>query len=199
MDIWSTDKLIIFLAFVIPGFVSLKTYELLSPGEYKDSSKQIVDAIAYSCINYAILFIPIRIIEKGTLSEKYPSTYMLFYLVVVFIAPIGWVFIWKFFRTRKIFQKIAPHPTQKPWDYVFSKRNPYWIKVTLKDGTKIAGRYSDNSFASSSPSDEQIYLEESWLLNEKSGFDRAKKRTAGVIIFSDDISYVELFNYRENE
>lgn len=107
--------------------------------------------------------------------------------------------IWKFLRTRKIFQKIAPHPTQKPWDFVFSKREPYWVKVTLKDGTKIAGRYSGDSFASSAPAQEQIYLEETWLLNEKSGFDRPKKRTAGVIILSSDISYVELSKYVENE
>ena len=28
MDIWDVDKLVLFIAFVIPGFVSIKTYQL---------------------------------------------------------------------------------------------------------------------------------------------------------------------------
>jgi hypothetical protein len=197
MDIWDTNKLIIFIAFVIPGFISLKVYELLCPGPPKDSSSQIVDAIAYSCINYALLFWPIQLVETSELRTNSPNLYALFYLFVLFVAPIVWVTGWKLLRTRQIFQKIAPHPTQKPWDFVFSKRKPYWIKVILKDGKIIAGKYAANSFASSAPAEEQIYLEETWILNDKLGFERPKKRSAGVIIMASDISYVELAKYHE--
>ena len=41
------------------------------------------------------------------------------------------------------------------------------MKVILKDGTLIAGKYAGNSFASSAPADEQLYLEETWILNDK--------------------------------
>lgn len=198
MNIWETDKLLIFIAFVIPGFISIKTYELFYPGDFKNSSQQLIDAVAYSCINYALLFVPIMIVENGTLSDNNPNVYTIFYLIVIFLAPMAWVAIWKFLRTRKQFQKIAPHPIQKPWDYVFAKRKPYWVKVTLKDGTKIAGRYAENSFASSAPAGEQLYLEETWILNEKAGFDRPKKQTAGVLILSSDISYLELSKYWED-
>jgi hypothetical protein len=43
--------------------------------------------------------------------------------------------------------------------------------------------------------DEQIYLEEVWLLNDKGGFDRPKNETEGIIIMSSEISYVEFFKY----
>lgn len=199
MNIWEADKLIIFIAFVIPGFISLKVYELLCPGATQDSSKQVIDAVAYSCINYALLFWPIQLIENSSASSQYPNAYAIFYFFVFFVAPIIWVALWKFMRTRKIFQNFAPHPTQKPWDFVFSKMEPYWVKVILKDGTKIAGRYAEKSFTSSAPADEQIYLEETWILNDKSGFLRPKKRSAGVLILSKDISYVELLKYEEEE
>lgn len=52
MDIWDTNKLILFIAFVIPGFVSLKTYELLVPANMKDSDKRLIDAVAYSSVKY---------------------------------------------------------------------------------------------------------------------------------------------------
>ncbi len=192
MDIWETDKLVLFIAFVVPGFVSIKAYQLAFPGTERSISDQLIDAIAYSSINYALLFIPIISIESGDLKETYRFLYYLFYVFVLFFAPIIWVLIWKHLRTRDFFQRNAPHPTAKPWDYVFAQRTPYWVKVTLNNGTVIAGRYADKSFASSAPAPEQIYLEETWVLNQNGGFVRAKNNTAGVIILSSEISHIEL-------
>jgi hypothetical protein len=192
MDIWEIDKLALFLAFVIPGFISIKAYQLAFPGTERATSDQLIDAIAFSSINYALLIFPIISIESGNLQESCKFLYCLFYVFVFFIAPIVWVFIWKYLRTRDFFQRNAPHPTAKPWDYVFAQRKPYWVKVILKDGTIIAGRYADKSFVSSAPAPEQIYLEETWILNDKGGFLRAKNNTAGVIILSDEISHIEL-------
>ncbi len=36
MNIWEADKLVLFLIFFIPGFVSIKVYDLLIPGEQRD-------------------------------------------------------------------------------------------------------------------------------------------------------------------
>lgn len=192
MDIWEIDKLALFIAFVIPGFISIKAYQLAFPGTERATSDQLIDAIAYSSINYALLIFPIIYIESGTLKETCRFLYYLFYIFVLFIAPIIWVLIWKHLRTRDFFQRNAPHPTAKAWDYVFAQRKSYWVKVTLKDGTIIAGRYADKSFASSAPAPEQIYLEETWVLNDNGGFERAINNTAGVIILSSEISHIEL-------
>lgn len=192
MDIWEIDKLVLFLAFVIPGFISIKAYQLAFPGTERAISDQLIDALAYSSINYSLLIFPIISIESGSLRESCGFFYYLFYVFVFFIAPIVWVIAWKYLRTRDFFQRNAPHPTARPWDYVFAQRKPYWVKVTLNDGTIIAGRYADKSFASSAPAPEQIYLEETWILNDKGGFERAKNSTAGVIILSAEISYIEL-------
>jgi hypothetical protein len=45
MDIWQTDKLVLFIAFVVPGFVALKTYELLIPRAPRESAQQLIDAV----------------------------------------------------------------------------------------------------------------------------------------------------------
>jgi len=194
MDILDLDKLYLFIFFVIPGFISLKVYGFLFPTESKNTSEQIVDAVTYSCINYAILFVPIFLIETRGLKDSWPITYALFYGVVILLMPILWAYLWGKLRKTEYFQDNAPHPISKPWDFVFSQRKPYWIIVTLKDGKKIAGRYGERSFSSSSPSKETIYLEESWKLNEDEGFERRHNQTAGVLIASDEIMYLELFN-----
>ena len=90
---------------------------------------------------------------------------------------------------------MPPHPTEKPWDYVFSQRKSYWVKVVKNDRTIIGGKFSDKSFASSAPAPEQIYLEESWVINNNGGFERVKNTSAGVIILTSEISHIELRNY----
>lgn len=195
MDIWEADKLILFIAFVIPGFISIKAYQLICPGNERSTSDQLVDAIAYSSINYALLIFPIISVESGILKEVHTSLYYLFYIFVLFIAPIIWVLVWRYLRTREFFLRNAPHPIEKPWDYLFSQRKPYWVEVFLKNGTVIAGLYSSKSCASSAPAPEQIYLEETWVLNENGGFVRAVNRTAGVLILSSEISHIEFREY----
>jgi len=198
LNIWEVDKIILFIAFVIPGFISIKVYELLTPSQAIDSSKQLIDAITYSSINYAILFIPILAIESNAIYQNYPKLYTAFYAFVLFVFPILWVILWKAVRHLEVFQRNAPHPTKKPWDFVFSQRKWYWVLVTLKNGDKVAGKYADKSFSSSAPAMEQIYLEETWVLNEDGGFERPRNNSAGVIIVTDEISTVELFQYNSN-
>ena len=102
--------------------------------------------------------------------------------------------IWKKIRTSGSFQKNAPHPIQKPWDFVFSKRIPYWVIVTLKDDSKIAGSYDSKSFSSSAPAEEQLYLEETWVLNCDGGFERPRVNTKGILILASEMVSVEFFS-----
>ena len=90
VDIWSADKLLLFIAFVVPGFISLKTYELLSSGAAKEPASQIIDAITYSSVNYAILLWPIFEVESHDVRETSPTGYILFYVFVLLVAPILW-------------------------------------------------------------------------------------------------------------
>ena len=198
MNIWDGDRLLVFIAFVIPGFIGLKVYELQNPRVHKDSSKQVIDAITYSCINYAIWFVPILVVERSGLRNTLPYLYGAFYFCVLVVAPVIWAFLWLWIRKWERMQNIFPHPTQKPWDYIFSKRASYWVKVTLQDGTQIAGKFAENSFVSSSPAKEQIYLEETWIINDKGYLERKEEQSAGVIIVSE-IAYVELMTYYPEE
>jgi Family of unknown function (DUF6338) len=199
MDIWNTDKLLLFIAFVIPGFVSIKTYGLLLPSAAKESDKLLIDAVAYSSINYALLLLPIYEIESHKIRDACPTAYVLFYVFVLLVAPICWAFCIKIVREKRFFQDFMPHPTAKPWDYVFAQRKPYWIIVSLKDGKQFAGRYDSGSFASSAPAPEQLYLEESWLINSDGGFERQRTETAGILILSSEIMTVEFFNITPGE
>jgi hypothetical protein len=98
-------------------------------------------------------------------------------------------------RRSGLLQKWLPHPTEKAWDFVFGGRSPYWVVVTMKDGKRLGGKYGYNSFSSSGPSKEQLYFEETWVLNSDGGFERPKDTTAGTLIVSADIESIEFFHW----
>lgn len=52
-NIWTNDALILFILFFVPGFISLKIYDLLIAKEQRDFSKSCFDAVGYSAVNFA--------------------------------------------------------------------------------------------------------------------------------------------------
>jgi len=194
MDIWQIDKLVLFLIFFIPGFISIKIYDLLIPGEKRDFSKSLFEVMGFSSINFAALSWLIILIHSKNFYIDHKLWYFLFLLLIFFIIPVLWPIV-----LLKVlsFPSIAKHvisPILKPWDYVFGKRERSWVIVHLRDGRRIGGKYDKKSFASSYPAEEQIYLEEIWELDDKGAFKKPVNRSNGIIILGKDISLVEFFN-----
>ncbi len=193
MEIWEVDKLILFLVFFVPGFVSLKVYDLLIPGEQRDFSKSLFEVIAYSALNYAVLSWLIVWIYSENFYQTHRVWFFVFVVLIMFAFPTAWpVFYTQLWKWKSI-SKFIIHPFKKPWDYVFSKGEPYWVIIHLKNGRKIGGKFDSKSFASSFPAEEQIYLEEVWELDEKEKFRKPILRSAGMIVFSNEILAIELF------
>src|SRR5882762_4597151 len=87
------NALFLFLVFFIPGFVSLKIYDLLVPGERRDFSKSAFDAIAYSALNFAILLPLILLMQSEFLfiHHRNWSVFLAFFVLLVF--PAVWPFV----------------------------------------------------------------------------------------------------------
>lgn len=194
MNIWELNKLLLFLIFFIPGFISLKIYDLIIPGERRDFSKSLLEVLGYSSLNYAAFSWLIFLIYSRKLYQNHTNWFLLSLVIVLFIAPAAWPFIFVIlFDKWKFLSKFIIHPIPKAWDYIFGKRKSFWVIVHLKDGRRIGGKYDTKSFASSYPAEEQIYLEEVWRLDEKGKFIEPIERTKGILILGREISMIEFF------
>jgi len=184
--------LTLFLLFFLPGFLSLKVYDLLVPGERRDFSKSLFDAIAYSALNFAVL---LPLIWQITAPGEMSWPRYLFAVVVFVVAPIFWPVSFLYLRRRPWFSSriVTPHP--RAWDALFVQREPYWVIVHLKDGRRVGGVYAANSFASSSPAGPELYLEETWDLDAAGNFMSPVPQSAGVLILGDEVVALELFVY----
>ncbi|MCU4366379.1 MULTISPECIES: DUF6338 family protein [Acinetobacter] len=196
MSIPNIDSIWIFIFFIMPGFISLKVYNLLCPGKLPDFSTQMFSSIMYSCLSYAI-HLPIYLIS-ATLQDFSVITWkhVLFITSLILIFPALIPIAWLFIRKIEWVNNFLPHPTNSPWDYVFSQRNFYWLIVTLKDGTILGGKYGAGSFSSSYPEDPQIFISEQWLVDQE-GFIRKVNDSSGIMILSKDIKTIEFFTLQE--
>ena len=193
MDVFAADKLRLFFFFFIPGFISMKVYSLIMAVERRDFSKDLLEAIAYSAINFAALSWLVFIINTDRFYYSHRGWYYFLTFVVMFIVPMVWPFVFLKLSSLPFIAKHILHPVLKPWDYVFGKKESYWAIVHLKNGLKIGGVYDTESFASSYPAKEQIYLQQVWELDEKGAFIKPIDRSKGIIIMGDDIVALEFF------
>ena len=163
------------------------------PGERRDFSKSLLEAVSYSILNFAALFWLIALVQRDDFYGSHFILYSLSVAIIMIGAPACWPLL---FLRLSSWRPIARHlvnPIRKPWDYVFGKREPFWIIVHLQNGQRIGGRFGVASFASSDPADEQIYLEEAWVLDESGRFVSPVERSRGIIIMKQEIRAVEFF------
>jgi len=99
----------------------------------------------------------------------------------------------KIAKSKKL-RKYIISPLKLPWDAFFEQKKSCWVVIHLKNGEKIGGVYSDNSFTSAYPHKEQIFLQEKWLLDVKGNFKKKQNRTNGVLILGDEIKIIEFYN-----
>lgn len=193
MNPFSSETLRLILIFFVPGFISMKVYDLYIPSARRDFSKSLLEAVSFSLFNFAILYWPIVAIHTDDFSSTHPFWYYFFFLLIVFVAPIVWTLLYRRLLSTKFFRQRIVHPVDKPWDYVFGRKQSYWVIAHLKDGRRIGGRFDTKSFASSYPAPEQIYLEEVWRLDKEGKFLSKVERSKGIIVAASEFQSIELF------
>ncbi len=187
------EKILFLTLFFIPGYVYLKSYRLFIADTKTDFSKDLYEAIGISIINLIIFSYPIFLITTSNFFEKNTILYFIIFIFIILIAPMSGAFIYSIISKKDWFQKFMISPTKSSWDIFFSKRESYWVIITLKNGTKIGGKYGLNSFSSTFPSPKDIYIQEVWKINKKNEFKYKINKTEGILITENEISTIEFF------
>ncbi|MBT8288775.1 MAG: hypothetical protein KJO00_12200 [Bacteroidia bacterium] len=189
----SFDNILLWTIFFVPGFVYLKFYRLLIADIRTNFSRDLFEAIGISLLNTLIFSYPLYLIHSGGFIKNHPVWYLIVLVGVVVVGPIILCLIFYFISKQKWFIGFLISPNKSAWDEFFSKRESYYVVVTLKNGRKIGGKYGLNSFSSTYPIPKEIYLEEVWRLNDKNGFEEIVSQTEGILISENEISTIEFY------
>lgn len=190
-----THTIIFFGLFFLPGFICIKVYSFFMATERFDFSKSWQEVVAYSTIFSGITY----------LLYSFPKLECIVWLdniipiVGLFIIPaISPHLIIKLQQTQWFHDNmILPQPTA--WDYIFGKREAYWVIVHLKSGIKIGGKYDCSSYTSSYPYTHDIYIEELWGVDDDGKFLHPIEQSKGMWIAGEEILGVEFFSLFKNE
>ncbi|MET8310700.1 DUF6338 family protein [Micromonospora sp. NPDC005173] len=86
--------------------------------------------------------------------------------------------------------------TAEAWNWVFRQGFPAYVRVRLKDGTIVLGRYGTQSFASSDAANGDLYLEEQWSTRD-GWFDQPLETNLGIWLRGSEIVSIEFFAGRD--
>ncbi|QOX63897.1 hypothetical protein FRZ06_11420 [Anoxybacterium hadale] len=192
-ELFDIDKISLFIFLFIPGFVSIKVWRLLIPSERNSSQDYILDAISFSCFNFALTGWSIPLVLQSSFQENHSILTYGYIIAVLFVLPIVYPFIVKWILQLKFIKNILLNPMGKAWDYFFSLRSACYVLIHLKNGNLIGGIFADKSYASSYPFSEDIYLQEVWKVDAAGKFVSKIPDTKGIWICKDSIDYIEFF------
>jgi hypothetical protein len=178
-----------------PGLVILSIRSRFKEGNVPDLKDRILHYAMASTAYYAFIS-PLFHFEQGFIIPPLVWSY-LYYFIVPCVIAMTIVFIdqkeWLYKIAAKFDLRISHH-IPAAWDYAFSHVNQetfLWIK--LNSGTIYVGKFGWSSFASSNPSERDIYLQEVWNMPEDGSAWRLLEPARGVLLCGKDIQRVEIF------
>lgn len=161
----------------------------------KDSKIEFLQFFAYSTFNAVIWLAPYILAQQNGFADQHPFKFAAGVITALFLLPCFLGLAHAYFLRKFGGHFIATIPTA--WDWYFSRSSPVMVVVTLKDGSKVYGRFGSNSFASSQSEERDIYIENVYDpdTDSISGTDGMKpvEKNGGILIKSEQIQFVEFY------
>jgi hypothetical protein len=190
--------LAILLAFLVPGYIIGAIRAQFRTGRRAAGTRAAVfEAIALSCVNLAIFFPLLRYIEPSG-GETWRTHLIWFVIAIAGPCVIGFAIgaATSYALFERLARKLRLTPrraTPKGWDRTLSRGSSTgeWVFVTLKDGTRLAGRCGDRSLMSANPVEADLYIEHVFDVGENA--EPWRTRGTGQYIAAGQIRTIEFW------
>ena len=175
----------LFLILVVPGLISMHMYCFLFAAREIDWKGGLVQALFYSSLNLVVC-LPILVpIHRNEFLDKHPYWYTAGLMLVLLVIPATWPFLFQWvLRWQWLASRIQlPYPTAG--DYFFGRRDPVFVLIQLRNGSRIGGYYGPQSYATSFPTEGDIYLETVYHVDEDGNFKESVEGSSGVVRYQE--------------
>ena len=186
MEFLTENTPMLVVGLIAPGFISLRIWGLIHPTQKTRISESLIEVIIFSSFTYIAtmwLFFLITDIR-----------FVWIYFLTVLITSVLWPILLKGILSNNFLKRKTISIIPKSWDHFFGKKECCFILVHLGNDRVIGGLYGPDSFASSYPEKEDIYLQEVWKIDEKGKFLERIPGSKGLLVNSDVIEYIEFFD-----
>lgn len=191
------------ILFLVPGLNATWTIERLSGPSRLKGTERLLRALSLSVLIYlGASFWLLPVATRAIEDRLWAWEPIIGGFVILFIAPVVLALGVEFLRRSSIvrggLRKVTTiDPTPRAWDFAFQEEGPFFIRLKLRDGERIAGVFGENSFASAYPEPTDLFLEEAWRVDETGAFIERVPGTAGMVVPQDSIEVLELLQPQE--
>jgi len=202
--------LLILVAFVLPGFVTILIQErTFSSAEDPTPLDRLLRIIYYSVWTYLLLAVAALVcgVDRSYLQHLYehykdnPAQLVWRGALVILVPSIiiaTATRIWLGSRLQRWALQLARinerHEEPTAWDYFFRQRIESYVQVKLADGGRVLGYYGARSFASYAKDGRDLFLERIYFLDPKTDwFGQEIPGSSGVWIRTDDVVSIDFY------
>lgn len=200
MTFTTFDAVLYTIGFLVPGFIWSATLAMLVPIREPPQHVGLLNYLTLSAINHGLWSWALFPMFSTTFVKDHPAWSGLILFIEGFVSPVCLgLFTARLQQRRSIarflqrvgFRTIDRTPTA--WDWQFRREKPYWILVTLKNGSRIYGLFSSESFAGDDPDNHDIYIEKVYrqIGDEEYNEWAPVEDSAGALISASEISVIE--------
>jgi Family of unknown function (DUF6338) len=175
-----------------PAIIFLYIRSRFTHGRMPKAGEAVLYFISITSVYFTALY---PVIEWALKVPRLGPTWWLGWISLVFVIPalLGvWSGHWAHKHTIYTFLRSkgidVVHEIPTAWEFKFSTIGPTWIVVTLKNGGSFGAEYGGRSFSSTSPDERDIYLEETYCIDEAGNWS---KRGFGMWVAASEISTIE--------
>jgi len=159
-------------------------------------SDNLIAIVMLGLINYILVgwwLLPI--------SRNLQLAMQVFVVIATFlVAPLIWPIFLRLSIKIPFVAKHVRHPMPKAWDYFFGDvRMECFVLARLKNGRLLGGVMSTQSFASSYPSDEDLYLEQVWQTTSDGAFVKPIPDSGGALVSRSECEYIQFIKLAREE
>lgn len=197
MTINGVEVVFFTVGFLVPGFVWSAVLSMLVPTRTAPTQVRFLEFLTLSCINLGLWSWALVPIFATSFLDQHPYWSGLAVFAIIFLSPVLLGALSGWWRQKEAVSRFlgwiglrTVHPVPRAWDRHFSRLKPYWVLVTLRDGSRVYGLFRSQSFAASDPEHRDLYLEAQFRPLETGDWAPVED-TGGVLIMADQIAVIE--------
>lgn len=198
MKFESISDLFFIVAVFVPGFIYRSVLaNFVPPNQGKSKEFVLLGLLTATAVNYAFCSPLIYLLLNGMLFASSPIGQAAMWFVVVGAVPVILALVSAYAVQRnwvsKAFGRMRLHsisPIPTGWDWVFSRTEPCYMVVKLRDGTEIAGYFGAQSMASSDATSRDLFIEKVFSIPDEGPWQRVE-HSGGIWVDGSQISSVE--------
>ena len=185
------EVLVPFAAFIVPGFIAMRVWGLVRPGDALSTKDSAVDLIVYGLLIFSLGYafgLVTTILRDPSFANRALAAVVVFAILPV-LLPIALNWLLRHLQSTGL----ITYGDRRAWDHFFQRRRPCWLVFHLKDGTKLGGYFGHGSYATLYPHSGSIYVAEQWEVELDTGKIVGDDPIGdGFLLRHDDYVYVEV-------